>query len=258
LNQQIFSSLPGKNSNMKRLLFALFFLPVFVWAQNKPLIIEGVSPSLFLTHTVAPKENYYSIGRIYNISPKEIAPYNNLEMEKGLSLNQVIKIPLTQSNFLQEGNAAADEALVPLYHKTEGKEGLYRVSVNFNKVPIETIQKWNNLKNTTVPAGTNLIVGYLKVKKDLSPLSVQAKTKPADNTVKADVPSKPIAEPTLVVKEVPTEKADVTAPKEVVNAPVKSVSDKGRQKIPRLLWRVRPRPGRVSTAEYLEAILKSR
>ena len=182
---------------MKRLLFVLFSFPLVVLAQNKPIIAEGVAPALYVNHTVAPKENYYSIGRIYNISPKEIAPFNNLAMEKGLSPNQVIKIPLAQNNFLQEGNAAADEVLVPVYHNVQGKEGLYRVSVNYNKVPVETIVKWNNLKTPSAPNGTNLIVGYLKVKKDLSPLASMAKSKPAEVVSKAENTTKPVAEKPL-------------------------------------------------------------
>ena len=171
---------------MKLLLIVLFSFPLCMMGQNKPLIVHGTSPALYITHTVSPKENYYSVGRIYNISPKEIAPFNNAELEKGLSLNQTIKIPLSQSNFLQEGNAAADEVLVPIYHTVEGKEGLYRISTNYNRLPVETIVKWNNLKSPTVSNGTNLIIGYLKVKKDLSSLAAMAKPKPADDIAKVD------------------------------------------------------------------------
>ncbi len=149
-------------------------------AQNTPLVIEGASPNVYLTHIVTAKENYYSIGRMYNISPKEIAPFNNLALEKGLSLNQVIKIPLTAENFLQSGNAPADEALVPVYHIVKDKEGLYRIGVNYNKVSAETIKHWNNIKGDAVANGTHLIVGYLKVKSSLSSLANMAKTKPAD------------------------------------------------------------------------------
>ena len=129
---------------MKRILILLFFVPFITAAQNKPLIIEGSAPDLYITHTVAPKENYYSIGRMYNISPKEIAPFNKLELEKGLSLNQVIKIPLT-GNFSQDGAVSADEALIPIYHVVKEKEGLYRIGTAYNKLPVETIKKWNNM-----------------------------------------------------------------------------------------------------------------
>jgi len=200
---------------MKRLLIVLFSFPLLVFAQNKPLVIIGTTPNLYVNHIVAAKENYYSIGRIYNISPKEIAPFNNLVLENGLSLGQSLKIPLSAANFVQTGSAAADEVLVPVYHTVDGKEGLYRISVNYNKIPVETLKQWNHLKGDAVANGTNLIVGYLKVKRDLSPLANMATTKPADNTAKAPenpnknvavkTPEKPIVPDakTTVVKEKP-------------------------------------------------------
>src|ERR1700761_9859493 len=101
---------------MKRLFIILFCLPLFTMAQDKPLIAEGSSSDLYLVHTVAPKENYYSIGRIYNISPKEYAPYNNLSMSQALALGQKVEIPLSKTNFLQSGAPDAGEVLVPVYH----------------------------------------------------------------------------------------------------------------------------------------------
>lgn len=198
---------PVKTKSMKRILVLLFFVPLFVSAQNKPLVIEGASPNLYLTHTVAPKENYYSIGRLYNVSPKEIAPFNKLELEKGLSLGQVIKIPIN-NNFSQDGVAAPDEALVPLYHVVKEKEGLYRVSVTYNKLPLETLKKWNNISGESVSNGTKLIVGYLKVKKELSALSSAAR-QPA--VAVAPATEKPKAE---VVKKEPEKKPEVKTVKE--------------------------------------------
>ena len=211
---------------MKRLLLALFSLPFFVSAQNATLEVEGVAPALYIKHTVAPKENYYSIGRIYNISPREIAPFNNLDMEKGLNLNQEIKIPLSQSNFLQEGSGFGDEVLVPVYHTVKGQEGLYRVSVNYNKVPVETIMKWNNLSSNTVPTGTRLIVGYLKVKKALSSLAPMGIDQPADAVASANSASKPamekplepVVEKTAVAIETPLPVKE----KETVSEPLKA------------------------------------
>jgi hypothetical protein len=71
---------------MKKILTLLLWLPFFAAAQEKSLQVEGVSPALYITHKVAPKENYYSIGRIYNVSPKEIAPFNKLQLESGSRL----------------------------------------------------------------------------------------------------------------------------------------------------------------------------
>ncbi len=156
---------------MKKILILFLAIPFFASAQVNPLLVEGVSPALYLVHKVAPKENYYSIGRIYNISPKEIAPFNKLSLESGLSLGQVINIPLTPANFYQSGNAEADETFVPVYYKIKEKEGLYRVAVNHNNLPLEALKKWNSIKGESVKNGTRLIVGYLKVKTELSLLA---------------------------------------------------------------------------------------
>lgn len=155
---------------MYKLLFLLLLVPAFTTAQDKKLFAEGISPNLYINHNVQPKENYYSIGRIYNISPKEIAPFNKLQLESGLSLGQLLKIPIT-TEFFQSGSANADETFIPVYHTLKDKETLSRVAKNYNNLPIETLKLWNKLKTETVKKGTVLIVGYLKVKKELSALA---------------------------------------------------------------------------------------
>jgi hypothetical protein len=212
---------------MKRLLIFLLCLPLAMMAQDKPLVVQGVSPDLYLLHTSGPKENFYSIGRIYNISPKIFAPYNNLSLDKGLSIGQVIKIPLNETNFLQSGTPAADEVLVPVYHSVKGKEGLYHISSNYNKVPVATLKKWNNISGDEVGNGTNIIVGYLKVKKDLSPLASKATAMPVTEEPAAVQPEpkeqtpKPVEHPatpkvikTEEVKTVAVSKNDIVKPEE--------------------------------------------
>ena len=55
-------------------------------AQSSALIVQRDANGLFLYHVVAPKENFYSIGRLFNISPKVIAPFNGLQLAGGLSI----------------------------------------------------------------------------------------------------------------------------------------------------------------------------
>ena len=162
---------------MKKIgILFLFLIPVLCKAQH--LSVEGTSGNLYLTHSAAAKENYYSIGRIYNISPKEIAPYNKLVLEKGLSLGQQIKIPLKE-NFTQSAETGADEVLVPLYHTVTAKETLTALSARYNKVPAASLKTWNGMKSDALAPGQDVIVGYLKVKKELSPLANKAVTVPA-------------------------------------------------------------------------------
>lgn len=156
------------------LLTFLFFSVSVLKAQDK-LMIVGVSPEIYLTHTVQPKETWYSLGRMYNLSPKEIAAFNHTSMSNTLKIEQEIKIPLQDANFSQDGRKAADEVLVPVYHTLQEKEWMYRLSVNYNKVPIENLEKWNQISNDQLRPGMDLIVGYLKVKPALSALAKSSK-----------------------------------------------------------------------------------
>ena len=157
--------------------------------QVSDLQVQGVSPGLYLVHTVQPKENWYSIGRTYNVSPKQLAPYNALSMDKALAVGQVLKVPLTAENFSQDGSKAADEVLVPVHHTLQEKEWLYRVSVNYNKVPVERLEKWNSINKDQAKAGLTLIVGYLKLKTGQSALASKADQKIAHtNPVPLNIP----------------------------------------------------------------------
>ena len=170
------------------------------------LIAEGTSPNLHIIHKVESKENYYSMGRMYNVPPKEIASYNNLDFGQGLNLGQIINIPITENNFVQQETAHNDETLIPVYHIIEAKEGLYGISTKYNKVPTDLLKKWNNLSSDEVSNGTKLIVGYLKVQKDQSSLA-----KNAINPSASDVTKNKGDEKTTV-------KPPSDAPKEIVPA----------------------------------------
>ncbi|MEP6926869.1 MAG: LysM peptidoglycan-binding domain-containing protein [Ginsengibacter sp.] len=154
------------------------------YAQKNNLVIEGITPKLFISHKVISKENFYSISRMYNVPPKEIAAYNNLQFENGLNVGELIRIPLTENNFSQSESETNAKSL-PVYHSVQPKEGLYRVSLNYNKVSIITLKKWNHLQSDNVSSGTSLIVGYLKVSKNESPLAnkgVKSNTNGAEDT----------------------------------------------------------------------------
>jgi LysM repeat protein len=142
-------------------IIGCLLLTQWVGAQTE-LIVEGTSPDLYLMHTVEVKETWYSIGRQYNVNPKDIATLNNVSLSK-LNMGQHLKIPLTDSNFSQNGIKKADEVFVPVYHIVQDKEWMFRISQNYNKIPIETLEKWNNVTNDKLQAGMKLVVGYLKV-----------------------------------------------------------------------------------------------
>lgn len=134
----------------------IFITAYSALAQTGDLIIRSSDKGLYVDHKVAPKENFYSIGRLYNAPPKEIAALNGLDMNKGLNLGQVIHIPLSASNFSQSVNEGT-----PVYYKVGEKEGLMKVSSINNKVTLENLRRWNNLKSDNLSAGNKLIVGFI-------------------------------------------------------------------------------------------------
>lgn len=195
-----------------------FFIAIItsssLFAQSG-LEIKGISPDLYLNHTVAPKESIYSVSRLYNVAPKDLAAYNHLQMESGLSVGQEMKIPLDKNNFSQSDAKSGADALVPVYHTVGPKETLYRLFVNYNKVPITSLQKWNNLQSDALSEGSQMIVGYLKVDKSQSALATQSANagQVASASVQPEKKSEPAVEkPAVVQAPEPVKKEATTAP----------------------------------------------
>ncbi|HUZ61870.1 MAG TPA: LysM peptidoglycan-binding domain-containing protein [Hanamia sp.] len=151
-------------------LFTIF-INNFLFAQRNSLEIRGKGTNIYVEHTVTPKENFYSVGRMYNVSPKELAAFNHLRLESGLKIGETIKIPLNQINFTQTGVRAKTEVNVPVFHTVESGETLYRLGVNYNNVPVASLKRWNHLRSNELTDGMQVIVGFLKVDKKNSPLA---------------------------------------------------------------------------------------
>ena len=181
---------------MKRLIILLFFVPLFAKAQK--------------THIVAPKETLYSLARQYNIHPKELAEYNNLTVETGLTIGQVIKIPAkgtmpvpkipaapqNKTEAIPQKKEPVETSGVPIYHKVEKKETLYHISKLYPNVTIDEIKKWNNLTSDGVSEGINLIVGYEKGKKATTAPKIVK-----ENTEVKTVAVEPVKEKTITAEK---------------------------------------------------------
>lgn len=195
---------------MKNLIvLCLFLLPLFSNAQK--------------SHTVAAKESLYSIGRLYNVHPKELAAYNNIPFEEGLVIGQVLKIPVKKSMAPLENTPATPEPVAaatvtnktgdnPLYHQVQAKEGLYSISKKYN-VSIAQIKQWNNLDSDNIEIGTNLVVGYSKVapvEQQSVPVQKKEPVIKKDPVVKKEAPAAPAE---VIPEEEPVTKAPVEAVK---------------------------------------------
>lgn len=208
---------------MKIFVILLFLIPLFAGAQT--------------THTVLAKETLYSLARKYNIHPRELAEYNNISVQTGLTLGQVIKIPSKKTMAPltvpppaktetivekkevpktapvvkdEEKTVASpkNEGSYPIYHKVEKKETLYHISKTYNNVSIADIKKWNKLTGDGLSEGTKLIVGYSKTK-NAAAETIEVPESPKMNTgevAKQKEEVKPaVKEPVVeVVKTIPS------------------------------------------------------
>ncbi len=139
---------------MKKFLILLLLLPSFVFAQK------------VIKHTVVAKESYSSIGRLYNINGRELADYNNLDYTVGLSIGQVLKVPVKDNTTILTptpvAKAPVQQTNQPIYHTLKQGESLYQLSRTYAPSTVDNIRKWNNLTSDNLILGDRLIVGYGK------------------------------------------------------------------------------------------------
>ena len=214
-------------------LFLLAFSAIAVLldtsAQTGQLMVKKGSKGFYVEHSVAPKEGLYAIGRLYSVHPKHIAAFNQIELNKGLEIGQIIQIPLSDTNFTQKTKKGQ-----PIYYTVGEKEGLTKVSNANNKVALKDLRSWNGLTNDNPAAGTKLIIGFLTVAGQTTTTATTSTPKQPNvvtdpkATVKAEKPAEKQpakSEPTevkSVAKEQPQEQKTAVKsdpPKEQINVP---------------------------------------
>jgi LysM repeat protein len=140
----------------KAILSIILFCLSFAGFSQRQVLIQSGDKGPYIIHTVNPKEGFYSIGRVYNIHPREISGFNGIDLNTGLTIGQSLRIPLNAINFSQTTNSG-----IPVYYAVGNNEGLFGVSKKNNGVLMANLRKWNNLSSDNINAGQKLIVGYI-------------------------------------------------------------------------------------------------
>jgi LysM repeat protein len=216
------TSLHSKSVVMKQISLAICILfagAITLQAQTSELVIKNSTKGTYVDHTVTAKENFYSIGRLFYVHPKHLASFNSLDMKKGLSIGQVIKIPLTDTNF----NQITKNGL-PVYYVTGNSESLYRVSTNNRNVSMEKLVKWNNLSSENIEPGTKLIVGFL-ASNAAAAASVTNAPNTEANKKKDQVDKKEIVADQKVAKQTETDAATIKPTEPTKNPEVAEVKE---------------------------------
>jgi len=187
---------------MKKHLFILFqfFIGIVSFGQPDELLIKKGPSGPYLEHKALAKEGLFPLGRLYNVHPRHIAAFNNIDFNKGLSIGQLIKIPLTDTNFNQATNKGT-----PVYYKTTGKESLANISIKNNKVQLSNLRAWNHLTDDNLSPDSKLIIGFLVAAEvqDNAVATEEKKTEiiPAPVTEKKEIVQEEKKKDTAVKKE---------------------------------------------------------
>jgi len=174
---------------LKALLFItpLLTLSTSLFAKNiltDSIGIENNDGKKVILHKLDPKDNYYSIGRRYNVRPGDIIKFNN---NAPLKIGDVIKVPtdrsfleVTKPTVVQQNKpavvpppvvnqqqppvqqqqqaatnnqpAATGSGIVTQDYKVSAGETLYSIAKRFSST-VEDITKLNGLTTTTVTPG---------------------------------------------------------------------------------------------------------
>jgi LysM repeat protein len=193
------------------LITVLSFLavPCFAFSYRDSIGVENLSGKKVVIYKIDPKDNYYSVGRKYGVSPKIIIDFNK---NIALKVGTIIRIP-TQTDYQALATipavAADANAATESQHTVVKKETLYSISALYG-MKIEELKKLNNLKSNALSIGQ-----IVKVIKNQPATSIA----PVATADSKDIPTVPKPEPqdktqdtvvTNPAKEIPTNKYGIT------------------------------------------------
>lgn len=194
-------------------LFLFFAATLFLNAQKNDMMVKSGDNGLYLLHKVAPKESFYAIGRLYNVSAKYLASYNKLDMNNGLQIDQKILIPLTDTNFKQTGNSGT-----PVYYKVDDEKDIAKISAANKNVSLENLNAWNDLWEDKVKKDMKLIIGFLN-SKEMPSVTIKSKSKVEEPVVKTEeMPIIPVAN---IEKKKPSENEETKKVEPVTKEEIK-------------------------------------
>jgi membrane-bound lytic murein transglycosylase D len=102
-------------------------------------------------HVVQAKETFYSIAKLYNMGVMELVQLNNLDLQQGLKIGQVLK--LSESQPLTEVSASVSSKEV--LHEVKSSDTLYSIARQYG-VTIKDLMDWNAKKDFSLAVGEKL------------------------------------------------------------------------------------------------------
>jgi peptidoglycan endopeptidase LytF len=147
--------------------------------------VENLNGKKLIIHKIVARDTYYSVGRRYNVSPKEIMNYND---NKYLGIGTIIKIP-TLINFSDIGGSGPSNASgansgdspaasQQTEHVVKAKENLSQIAGKYGTT-VNEIKRMNKLSSSNLFIGQILLVPGKEITAADTAAAMPAKTPPA-------------------------------------------------------------------------------
>ena len=97
------------------------------------------------------KETFYSIAKMYNMGVMELVQLNNLDLQQGLKIGQVLKLSESQPLTQVSASVSSKEVL----HEVKSSDTLYSIARQYG-VTIKDLMDWNAKKDFSLAVGEKL------------------------------------------------------------------------------------------------------
>jgi LysM repeat protein len=196
---------------MKWILFIIFaFSYNNMFAQSDEIFVSGVAPKNYIKHKVIAKQSWYSIARTFNQNPKDLAAYNKLTIDNGLTIDQVINIPCNVNGKPDSAALSKPYTIVPVFYNVEKGDGLYKIAVMFNTT-MQQLRTYNYTPDDKVTLGQKLKVGTIYLWENVTATNVSATTTTPTAPIVTPIVEKP-KDPLPIEEKKPETTTKVTEP----------------------------------------------
>jgi LysM repeat protein len=138
--------------------------------------VENLDGKKVILHKLEPKDNYFSIGRRYNIKPSIIIKFNsNASMQVGNIIKVPTELPFISTTLPASNNTGAatttDTSTPATEYRVSAGETLYAIARRFN-IKVEDIVSQNSLKTNSLQPGQILKIKITAVTAAPTPVPV--------------------------------------------------------------------------------------
>jgi len=182
-------------------LFALNIANAKANTGRDSIGVENNNGKKLIVHQIVAKDTYYSVGRRYNVSPKDIMAFNeNKYLQVGIVIKVPTNIPFSTVNAPVVNSSATDGGIIE--HTVKAKDNLNMLAEKYGTT-INEIKRLNNLSSNNLSIGQVLKIATkntAEVQKTNEPVQATKPmaTAPAQEPVAAD---QTIIEHTVAPKE---------------------------------------------------------